>query len=197
MKIVIHSDIQMKYRIGFIGAGKVAWHLAPALAQSGNHVLQVISRSPLGAQKLADRLGCRYTDRIADLDKDLQVIFLTVPDHALIDIISDISDYRGIVVHTSGTSSPMRFACQKYKHGGLYPLQTFTIGRPVDMSKIPVFIEGSEPEVTQIIRNLAEGFTSEVYELSPMRKSDGSTWQPCGPIIFQTICWHRRTGFSK
>ncbi|MFH0760538.1 MAG: Rossmann-like and DUF2520 domain-containing protein [Bacteroidota bacterium] len=156
----------MDLRIGFIGAGKVAWHLAPALAQSGNSVVQVISRSLTGAHKLADRLGCRYSDRISDLNKDIQILFLTVPDHALIDILNGISDYRGIVVHTSGTFSPMRFACQKFRLGGLYPLQTFTIGRPVDMSKVPVFIEGSDPEVTQIIRTLAKGFSSEIYELS-------------------------------
>jgi len=156
----------MGYRIGFIGAGKVAWHLAPALQQSGNRVAQVISRSPMSAQKLAGRLNCGFSDRISELDKELQVIFLTVPDHSLVEIINEISDYRGIAVHTSGTFSPLRFACQKYKYGALYPLQTFTIGRAVDMSQVPVFIEGSEPSVTRTIRSLAEGFTSKVQEIS-------------------------------
>jgi len=156
----------MNVQIGFIGAGKVAWHLAPALAQSGNSIIQVISRSLTGAQQLAKRLDCRASDRLSDLNKEIQVLFLTVPDHALIDIIEEISDYRGIVIHTSGTFSPMCGACQQFRLGGLYPLQTFSIGRPVDMSKVPVFIEGSDPEVTEIIRHLAEGFTDKIHEMS-------------------------------
>ncbi len=156
----------MGYRIGFIGAGKVAWHLAPALTRSGHEVIQVISRSAVSAQRLGDRLNCLHSNRITDLVKDAEILFLTVPDHALIEIINDISDYRGLVVHTSGTFSPLRFACQKYKHGGLYPLQTFTIGRPIDLSEVPVFIEGSEPAVVEVIRGLAEGFTKQVLDLS-------------------------------
>jgi predicted short-subunit dehydrogenase-like oxidoreductase (DUF2520 family) len=153
----------MSYRIGFIGAGKVAWHLAPALKNSGNRIVQVISKSALSAQKLGDRVGCEHTDRITRLDKDIQILFLTVPDHALVDLINDISDYRGIVVHTSGTFSALRFACQKYKYGGMYPLQSFSIGRRLDLSKVPVFIEGCEPGVTEILVNLASGFTSETH----------------------------------
>ncbi len=153
----------MSYRIGFIGAGKVAWHLAPALKNSGNRILQVISRSALSAQKLGDRVGCEHTDKITRLDKDIEILFLTVADHNLVELINDISDYRGIVVHTSGTFSAMRFACQKYKYGGMYPMQTFTIGRKLDLSNVPVFIEGSEPEVSEILIELASGFTSQVH----------------------------------
>lgn len=153
----------MSYRIGFIGAGRVAWHLAPALKKAGHRILQVISKSALSAQKLGDRVGCEHTDRITGLDRDIQILFLTVGDHALVELINDISDYRGIVVHTSGTFSSMRFACQKYKYGGIYPLQTFTIGRPLDLSHVPVFIEGCEPAVTEVLVNLSSGFSSEVH----------------------------------
>ncbi|TSA38922.1 MAG: DUF2520 domain-containing protein [Porphyromonadaceae bacterium] len=153
----------MSYRIGFIGAGRVAWHLAPALKKSGHRILQVISKSALSAQKLGDRVGCEHTDKITKLDRDIQILFLTVADHALVELINDISDYRGIVVHTSGTFSSMRFACQKYKYGGMYPLQTFSTGRPLDLSKVPVFIEGCEPAVTEVLVNLASGFSSEVH----------------------------------
>jgi len=153
----------MSYRIGFIGAGRVAWHLAPALKNSGHRILQVISKSALSAQKLGDRVGCEHTDKITKLDRDIQILFLTVADHSLVELINDISDYRGIVVHTSGTFSSIRFACQKYKYGGMYPLQTFSIGRPVDLSEVPVFIEGCEPAVTDILVNLAKGFSDHVH----------------------------------
>jgi predicted short-subunit dehydrogenase-like oxidoreductase (DUF2520 family) len=156
----------MSYRISFIGAGKVASHLAPALSSAGNKIVQIISRSELSAQVIGERIGCQYSSSIVDLDKTVDILFLTVPDHSLIQLINDISDYRGLVIHTSGTFSPLRFACQKYKHGGLYPLQTFSAGRKIDMSQVPVFIEGSEPSITAKIRELAEGITKKVYEMS-------------------------------
>lgn len=151
---------------GFIGAGKVAWHLAPALVQSGNPVVQIISRSLPAARQLADRLGCRYSDRISDLGKEIEVLFLTVPDHAINDILQEIGDFRGIAVHTSGTFSVDCAACLTIRLGGLYPLQTFSIGRPVDMSEVPMFIEGSDPEVVLTIRRLAEGFSDRIWEIS-------------------------------
>ena len=156
----------MSYRIAFIGAGKVAWHLAPALAGSGHRIVQVISRSALSAQRLGDKLNAEWSDKIQDLQKSADILFLTVPDHRLLEIIHDISDYRGLVIHTSGTFSPLRFACQKYKHGALYPLQTFTIGRKVNLQEVPVFIEGSEPSVTARIREIAEGISTRVYEMT-------------------------------
>jgi predicted short-subunit dehydrogenase-like oxidoreductase (DUF2520 family) len=132
------------------------------LKSSGNRIVQVVSRSALSAQKLGERLDCEHTDQITRLDKDVQILFLTVPDHALVDLINDISDYRGIVVHTSGTFSALRFACQKYKYGGMYPLQTFSIGRLVDMSTVPVFVEGCEPAVAELLVGLANGFSRQV-----------------------------------
>jgi predicted short-subunit dehydrogenase-like oxidoreductase (DUF2520 family) len=156
----------MSYRIGFIGAGRVAWHLAPALKKSGNRVIQVISKSALSAQKLGDRVGCEHTDQITKLDRDIQILFLTVADHSLVELINDISDFRGIVVHTSGTFSALRFTCQKYKYGGMYPLQTFSIGRAVDLTDVPVFVEGCEPSITEILVKLASGFSNQVHVVS-------------------------------
>ena len=157
----------MSLQLGFIGAGNVAWHLAPALAQSGNSIVQVISRSLSGAQRLAGHLGCTASDRVSDLNCEIQVLFLTVPDHALPDIFQAIHGYTGIAVHTSGTFSMDGRSPRIRRFGGFYPLQTFTIGRPLDLSRIPVFIEGSDPDVTRTIRQLAEGLTDQVYEASP------------------------------
>jgi predicted short-subunit dehydrogenase-like oxidoreductase (DUF2520 family) len=154
------------YRIAFIGAGKVAWHLAPALKNAGHAIVQVISRSALSAQRLADRVGCDFTDKIKDLDLEVDILFLTVPDHTLVEIIHDISNYRGLVIHTSGTFSTMRFTCQKYKYGCMYPVQTFTQKRNLDLSQVPLLIEGSEPAVTERISLLARDVSSRVFEVN-------------------------------
>ncbi len=160
----------MSYSIGFIGAGKVATLLAPAFQLAGHRIDQVISRSAISAERLGHQLHCRNSNQIADLDLELEILFLTVPDEALPELIHDISHFRGLVIHTSGSFSPAHFACQKYPYGYLYPLQTFTIGRQVNLSEIPVFIEGSDPTSEGIIRQLAMCLTDKVFKISPEDK---------------------------
>lgn len=156
----------MSYRIGFIGAGKVAWHLAPAFRNAGHRIAQVVSRSALSAQRLAEKLDCDFTDKIKDLDIEVDILFLTVPDNTLVEMIHDIGNYRGLVIHTSGTFSTLRFTCQKYKYGCLYPVQTFTQKRKLDLSKVPFLIEGCEPGITEKIRSLASELSEQVFEVS-------------------------------
>ena len=128
---------RIKYRIGFIGAGNVASHLVPALNSAGHNVKQVISRSALSAQRLAEPIESQFSSDIKDLDPDLDIVFLTVPDHVLPEMINEISYFRGLVFHTSGSVPINVFSCLKYPYGILYPLQTFSMERKVDFNKVP------------------------------------------------------------
>jgi len=156
----------MSYRIGFIGAGRVAWHLAPALKNSGQQIVQVISRSLSSAKKLGDRAGCSYSDDLRQLDHTIEILFLTVGDDALVNLIGEIADFKGMVVHTSGTFPSMAFQTSKLRFGVFYPLQTFTMERPLDMSGVPVFIEGCDPAAAGMLTELASGFSCEIHHVT-------------------------------
>jgi predicted short-subunit dehydrogenase-like oxidoreductase (DUF2520 family) len=49
---------------------------------------------------------------------------------------------------------------------GFYPIQTFSKERALDFSRIPIFLEGSDPVALGVARTLAESVSRQVVELS-------------------------------
>ena len=80
-------------RAVLIGAGNVAWHIAPALEQAGVRWVQVLSRSEEHAHELASRLcsGPAYgsLDRIEQggLDMSASLFVLAVKDEAIAPLV--------------------------------------------------------------------------------------------------------------
>ncbi|MBR3431925.1 MAG: DUF2520 domain-containing protein [Bacteroidaceae bacterium] len=132
-----------------IGRGNVASHLQEALTQAGHQVLA---------------LGGRNRTQPIPQDADLYVIAVT--DSAIAQVAEAIGPVNGLVVHTAG-SVPMSILPQRNR-GVLYPLQTFTKGRPLDMRQIPLFIEsdGNLP----LLHEVASQISSVVTEMDSSRR---------------------------
>lgn len=110
------------YSTVLIGSGNVASHLGLALEQAGHRVVRVGGRS-----------------RTMPIPQDADLYVIAVTDSAIATVAEQIGDVPGLVVHTAG-SVPMSVLPQRCR-GVLYPLQTFTKGRPVDMRSVPLFVE--------------------------------------------------------
>lgn len=150
----------MERRIAIIGAGNVARHIAPVL----NGVVQVYSRNADNARLLAKRVGgrCRAVSDLSRLTKaDIYVVM--VKDDAIRSVLEQVEPrlHKALWMHTSGSVGIDVFPDGFERCGVLYPLQTFSKTAELDASKIPFFIEGNRPEVTDEIRRLA-------MEISPM-----------------------------
>ena len=137
------------YRTVLIGRGNVASHLQEALTRAGHQVLA---------------LGGRNRTQPIPHDADLYIIAVT--DSAIAQVAEAIGPVDGLVVHTAG-SVPMSILPQRNR-GVLYPLQTFTKGRPLDMSQVPLFIEsdGNLP----LLREVASQISSVVTEMDSSRR---------------------------
>ncbi len=160
-----------KYRIGIVGAGNVASHLVPALNSAGQKVNQIISRSVQSAQVLAKPIGAEFSSDIAKLNPELDIVFLTVPDHALLTLVNELLDFKGIVVHTSGTIPIDIFSHLKCSYGILYPLQTFSKGHEIDFKSIPVFIEASDKVILSVLKQISGEISDMVYELKSEQRA--------------------------
>lgn len=161
-------------KIVFIGAGNVATHLAPALEQSGaGRVCQVYSRSEKSAQALCEKLAgaTAVTDASAiELDADVYVVSLV--DHAVAEVLAavkgamaeaGVSNDGALWLHTSGSLPMETLAGLSDKRGVFYPLQTFSRSVDVDMTRVPIFIEGNSDEVTERVRTMAEAVSRTVH----------------------------------
>lgn len=133
------------YRTVLIGRGNVASHLEETLKSSGHDLICV---------------GGRVRTQPIPHDADLYVIAVT--DSAIQSVASEIGPVAGLVVHTAG-SVPMSVLPQRNR-GVLYPLQTFTKGRPVDMQQVPLFIE-SDGDIS-LLREVAGQLSNSVTEMN-------------------------------
>ena len=154
--------------IGWIGAGNVSWHLAPAIENAGHRISVVFNRSKENGEALIDRLyNARLTTNL-DLSRDtLDMIIICVSDQALPAILSELIVPDGCTIaHTSGSISLETLeiaACDHY--GVIYPMQTFTMGKKIEISKVPIFIEGSDHHAYEKIMGLSKSISKYVYEL--------------------------------
>ena len=117
-------------RTAFIGIGRVAVVLAPALARLGVPVVALASRQAAAAQRLAGQLhGAAVLDAQAAVDS-AELIFLTVPDDAIAPTAAALRWRPGqTVIHCSGATelTALQAAADAGAAvAGFHPLQIFS-----------------------------------------------------------------------
>ncbi|MES2730522.1 MAG: Rossmann-like and DUF2520 domain-containing protein [Bacteroidota bacterium] len=158
-------------KIAFIGSGKVAWHLSQALENAGLPVVEVYSRQPANAQKLVNQLYDASIRTQPDFsDSAARLFFIAVSDDSMAIVASElILPPDSTVVHTSGTHAldDLQYALASDVQAGVfYPLQTFSSGRAVDFSIIPLCIEAYEPPTESLLIDIAQRISQTVYVVS-------------------------------
>jgi predicted short-subunit dehydrogenase-like oxidoreductase (DUF2520 family) len=145
-----------RYTISFVGAGKVASSLSKRMKEKGHSIDQIISLSREKGTALANSCKARWSD-IPDFDPLTDIIILAVPDRSISPVLSALkcSD-KTIVVHTAGSYGLDVFPTSVVRCGVFYPLQTFSEGRIVDLTGIPLFIEANGPETGRVLSDLAD-----------------------------------------
>jgi predicted short-subunit dehydrogenase-like oxidoreductase (DUF2520 family) len=153
--------------IVFVGAGRVATHLAKALHTGGHRITAVYSRTITSAEVLASVVDAVPTNRIDALPQKADVFILSVKDSVLKDVISELRKGREqqVFLHTAG-SIPMSVFGEHQHRGVFYPMQTFSMEKNVDFSRVHIFIEGSDAETLNLARKLGETLSSHIHELS-------------------------------
>lgn len=150
-----------------VGAGRLAWHLVQALSGAGHEVVQVYSRTEESAAALAAKVGAQPVCRIDDVG-DADVYVVAVKDAVLADVVRQLCKGRAarVFLHTAGSMPMQVFDGLAAHYGVFYPMQTFSKERALDFSRIPIFLEGSDPVALGVARTLAESVSRQVVELS-------------------------------
>lgn len=158
------------HRIVMLGAGNVAWHLAPALQEAGHHIAQVWSRSYESAQDLGEHLITEYTNRFDELDTSASLYIIAVRDFAIDKLTEELKLPGRIVVHTSGSVPMQGLEKVSEQHGIFYPLQTFTKHTPVKLREVPILIEASDPDTKEVLKEIAGAISDKVQYLSSEKR---------------------------
>ncbi|MBR4137005.1 MAG: DUF2520 domain-containing protein [Bacteroidales bacterium] len=147
-------------KIAIIGAGNVAYTLCKILKSKEIEPYCIFVRNPEKAAKMHEDLGVEtVSDYEKVLESDLSII--AVKDDAIADVSEHLLDYKGLVVHTSGTkSSELLNRCMRF--GIFYPLQTMSKEREISFDEIPLLIYANSPDDVEMLGRFAKQFSNKV-----------------------------------
>ncbi len=149
--------------VSIIGSGNVALHLISAFKKAeGVALLQVIARSPEAVAPLLES-----SKVITDYNEMVKVdlVILAVSDSAIAAVSGLIPFENQLVAHTSG-SVPMHDLDSKNHRGVFYPLQTFTRGKEVDFTSIPICLEAEHAADYTVLEVVSKAITKVTYSVS-------------------------------
>jgi predicted short-subunit dehydrogenase-like oxidoreductase (DUF2520 family) len=153
-------------KIVCIGSGNVATHLAIALKAMGAELVQVWSQDSRNAEILAALIKAKTVLSWEELDLSADFYIIAVKDDAIPEIAKQLKEVKGTVVHTSGATAMTALSGTGSGYGVLYPLQTFSKSKSVDLSNVPFCIEADRPETLEKISAIAHLLSSQVAEVS-------------------------------
>ena len=138
------------------------------LAECGLEVVQVFSRDAEKARALGAALHCPFTNDLGTVNPDADLYLLAVHDSAIGAVASRLSANQTgskLFAHTSGATPLAVFHATVERGGVFYPVQTFSVNRATDFSKIPICIDATLERDRQLLLELAQQVGGPVYHL--------------------------------
>lgn len=137
--------------ISIIGSGNVAFHLGKAFA-GHVRVNSVYSRNKSTGIELSEELHAYHAEEISDLIAS-DLFLICVNDDEIESVLHQISEQQE-VAYTSGAVG-LKELPSRQNIGVIYPLQTFSKSRDVDLFQVPFFIEANNEFFAQSLFDLA------------------------------------------
>lgn len=158
-------------RISLIGSGRVATHLAQALAQQ-HEIVNIYSPTLINAQQLAESVDAIAIDQLSALVPDLDLIIIAVKDQAILACVEQLDSALAqvLVVHTSGSTDLSVIATHHPRAGVFYPLQSFSFEREIDWSQTPILIETAQSKDQTLLLELAKSLSERVYPYNSQQR---------------------------
>ena len=135
-------------KIGLIGSGNVAFHLATYFQKKNICIKWIYGRNSTTVNELCNLLATEPQYQLTKLPI-VDVIIVCVSDNAIQSVVEQLPSSACILI-TSGTFDITNISLQKPNVGVLYPLQTFTKNAPLAVNEIPFIIEIK----TQIVHSM-------------------------------------------
>lgn len=157
-------------KIVLLGAGKVATALGQRLTAAGYAIQWIWSRTDEAADSLAQKVNSKATTSIREIAGDANLYIIAVPDQAIPEVAKSLSDVvdeqNSLIVHTSGATPATVLAPFFHRYGVLYPLQSFSPGRIVDFTQVPLCLYTAKEEDFIPLEQLAQALSQKVYRVS-------------------------------
>ncbi len=157
-------------KVVVIGGGNLAESLIGAICDSSKLSLeQIYVRSAERGAELHNLCGASYTTNPEEL-ATADIYILAVSDNAIAELSTSLNFApNSIVAHTAGSTS-IEAISPECNRGVLYPMQSFTRGRRVDFSALPIFIEAEDSATLATIESVARALSSNITQLDSRQR---------------------------
>lgn len=144
-----------------MGSGNVATVIGGKLQEAGHQIVQVFSRQPEHAMRLAKELQCGHVSRWNDIYRNADLYIAALSDDALRTLDAEITLPDRLVVHTSGAVPKEVLLKVSANSGVLYPLQSLRKElRPYP--GIPILVDANQPADLERVFSVARSISGQV-----------------------------------
>ncbi len=157
-------------KIVLIGSGNIATHLGKAFSDAGHQIVQVYSKTLANADALANVLDSEAIDNLNQIDLDSDLYLVAVTDSAISHVADAIpKNLKGIVAHCSGATD-ISVLKDFNQHGVIYPVQSFSKDKKLDLSHTPFGIETNTELNYDILLGLAGQVSDYVFKCNTKQR---------------------------
>lgn len=151
-------------KVAIIGSGNVAYVYSKVLKNSGINLQYIYTRNQDKTSEVEKQFGVKTVSDYQSLFA-CDLIIIAVKDDAIEEVAAKLHNYKGVLVHTSGTQN-ISILQSVDNYGIIYPLQTLTKEYDVDFKSVPVLINASNTEVKDKLMCFARKMSDVVIECS-------------------------------
>jgi predicted short-subunit dehydrogenase-like oxidoreductase (DUF2520 family) len=195
--------------MSIIGTGNVAFHLGNSFIERGIPIVSVHGRNLSKSKELANLWRCNVAESITEIETDFVLVCVT--DSSVEEVISQLP-LGCKVAFTSGSIDLGSFSERK-NTGVLYPLQTFSKEKSINIFEVPMLIEADSSDFAHelfdlawvVSRNVhfassverkkyhlaavwANNFTNHlIYSAKNYLDSESLNWQLLMPLLKETV----------
>lgn len=158
-------------RVVVVGSGNVAEAFARSLAQNHHvNLLQIFARNEERGRYIAKETLSSWTNHSDEL-ADADIYIISVSDRAVAEVAHSLPFKPGsIVVHTAGSVPLSVLPNEGVSRGILYAFQTFSAGRQISLSRVPIFIEAEDDLTRESLKEFALLISEHVAEADSERR---------------------------
>ncbi len=159
-----------KISLSFVGSGNVATQLARNFFSKGIEIKSVFSPNYENCRALAESVDAEVLTSIEKVG-DADVIVISVPDDKIENVVDNLHSTGSLVVHTSGIT-PLDVVSGKFKKSGvLYPLQTFSKSKNINLENVPFCIEATDENCLSTLKKLSSAVSKKIYEIDSNQRA--------------------------
>jgi len=146
-----------------IGAGNLGTHFGIEFFRKGIEIIQVYDRTPGIGKILANKTGAEYISDPGKITQEADLYILSVSDSVIEKIAKKIKPNKKLIVHCSGAVPMDVLKTVSSNYGVFYPLQTFSLHKPVLFGKTPLCIEANTKRGEQRLVELGNRISGNVH----------------------------------